>query len=128
MCDLTGAPDTASERIAEYRRLFDRHLVATSVTDGVVRFCFRNDDRVETWVRDLMAREQRCCAFLEFSVGVDAGEVRWDATVGDDDAARAVLDEWAQLPATVAEGADAVRDRWIAGGLELVATEGADPT
>ena len=29
VCDLTDAPDTAEERIAEYRRLFDGHLIET---------------------------------------------------------------------------------------------------
>jgi hypothetical protein len=102
VCDLTDAPDTAEQRIAEYRDLFARHLVDRSMTDGVVRFRFRADDGVERWVRDLMTREQRCCGFFAFSVHVQGDEVRWDTTVGDDDAARAMLDEWARLPETVA--------------------------
>ena len=89
------------------------------MTDGVVRFRFRADAGVEAWVRDLMAREHRCCGFFEFSVRVEDGDVVWDATVGDDDAARAMLDEWARLPETVAGGTDAVRDRWTDRGLDV---------
>lgn len=120
VCDLTDAPDTAAERIAEYQRLFAAHLVVQSYVDGVVRFRFRADRGVEAWVRDLMAREQQCCAFFDFTVSAGDGEIVWDATV-DDDAARVMLDEWARLPETVGAGVDAVRDRWTAQGLTFVA-------
>jgi hypothetical protein len=120
VCDLADAPDTAEERIAEYQRLFARHLVECTTADGMVRFRFRADDRVEAWVRDLMAREQRCCGFFEFTVRLDDDDVIWDATVGDDDAARAMLAEWARLPEAVAGGTDEVRDRWTGRGLEFV--------
>jgi hypothetical protein len=117
---LTGAADTAEERIAEYRRLFCEHLVAKTYVDGVVRFRFRADDGVERWVRDLMAREQQCCAFFDFNVSAEHGVVVWDAAVGDDDAARAMLDEWSRLPETVNGGVGVVRDRLTSGGLTLV--------
>ncbi len=32
-----------------------------------------------------------CCAFFEFTVTADDREVRWDASVADDEAARQVL-------------------------------------
>ena len=87
VCDLTDAPDTAETRVAEYHRLFGAHLVGRSHGDGVVRFRFRADAGVEAWVRDLAAREQRCCGFFRFTVSVAGGAVVWDATVGDDDRA-----------------------------------------
>ena len=117
VCDLTDASDTPAERVAEYRELFAAHLVGRSFVDGVVRFRFRADDGVEEWVRDLVAREQRCCGFFELNVSLDHAEVVVDASVGEDDAARAMLDEWARLPETVAGGVEAVRERWTAGGV-----------
>ena len=120
VCDLTDAPDTAEERIAEYQRLFALHLVGRSTTGDTVRFRFSADEGVETWVRDLMAREHQCCGFFEFSVSVANGDVIWDATVADDAEARVMLAEWARLPETVTAGVDAARERWTAGGLTFV--------
>ena len=51
---------------------------------------------------------------------VEGGEVLWDATVGDDDTARAMLDEWSRLPETATAGVDVVRDRWTDRGLSFV--------
>ncbi len=123
VCDLTGAPDTPEERIAEYRELFAAHLVGRSTLDGVVRFRFRADEGVEDQVRDLIAREQQCCGFFDFTVSVHGGEVVVDTAVGDDAAARTMLDEWARLPETVSGGIADVRARWTAGGLTFL--EGA---
>ena len=127
VCDLTDAPDTAEERIAEYRRLFTEHLVAVSIVDGVVRFHLRAGDGVEAWVRDLMAREQRCCGFFEFSLHAQDGEIVWHARVDDDAATRAMLDEWARLPQTVAGGTAEVRDRWTARRAGVRRHRGAPP-
>jgi hypothetical protein len=120
VCDLTDAADTAEERIAEYRRLFSEHLSGRAVHDGRVRFRFPADAGVEAWVRDLASREQQCCGFFEFSVRVEGGEVLWDASVGDDETARAMLDEWSRLPETATADVDVVRDRWTDRGLSFV--------
>ena len=120
VCDLTDATDTAEERIAEYRRLFSEHLSGRAVDDGRVRFRFPADAGVEAWVRDLASREQQCCGFFEFSVRVESGEVLWDASVGDDETARAMLDEWSRLPETATADVDVVRDRWTDRGLSFV--------
>ena len=120
VCDLSDAPDTAAARVAEYRRLLEGHLIERSVIDGVVRFRFRADEGVEAWVRDLMAREQRCCQFFEFAVHAADGDVIWDASVGDDETAKAMLAEWARLPEAVAAGIGDVRDRWADRGLTFV--------
>src|SRR5215217_5034839 len=60
-CDMTDAPDTPEERIAEYDRLFSRTFVGRERTPAGIRFRLRADDGVEAWVRDLAAREQACC-------------------------------------------------------------------
>ena len=96
-CDMTGAPDTLPERLAEYRRLFGTALVGRERTADGIRFRFRADDEVEAWVRDLAVREKACCGFFTFVVTRDADAVTWDASVVDDDMARAVLDQFYDL-------------------------------
>jgi hypothetical protein len=121
VCDMTSAPDTGPERLAEYRRLFTRALVGRERTAAGIRFRLRADDGIEDWVRDLAAREKACCAFFDFEITIDGDEVRWDATVVDDDIARAVLDEFYRLPDTAAGGAQALETRLVARGLRFTA-------
>ena len=97
---MTGAPDTLPERMAEYGRLFSTHLLGRERTAGGIRFRFRADDRVEAWVRDLAVREKACCAFFTFAVTREDDAVLWDASVVDDDMARAVLDQFYDLAST----------------------------
>jgi hypothetical protein len=103
-CDMSDAPDTPEERMAEYHRLFGQHLVSRERTADGIRFRLRADDGVEAWVRDLLAREKACCPFFDFELATDDGTLRWDVTVVDDDLARAVLDEFYR--ATTPEGED----------------------
>jgi hypothetical protein len=70
-------------------------------------------------VRDLAAREKACCAFFTFSITTLGEEVRWDATVIDDDIAGAILDEFYALPDTVVEGPEGVHDRFTRQGLQF---------
>jgi hypothetical protein len=88
---MSGATDTLAERLGEYRRLFAQSLLSRSRTPDTIRFRFRADPGVEDWVRDLARREKACCAFFEFTVDADGHEVRWEARVADDEAARQVL-------------------------------------
>ena len=97
VCDMTNAPDTPAERVAEYERLFGGWLVGRERVAGGIRFRFRAGPGVEAWVRDLAARERACCPFFRFAISVVDGEVRWDADVGDD-AAREVLEEFYRWP------------------------------
>ncbi len=120
-CDMTSAPDTGPERMREYGRLFARALVGRERTAEGIRFRFRAGDGIEAWVRDLAAREKACCPFFDYSITTDGDEVRWDATVIDDDIARAVLDEFYMLPATVADGVEGLEDRLSGRGLEIIA-------
>jgi hypothetical protein len=96
-CGLTGTPGAFAERMAEYRRLFAQHLAGRSRTAAGIRFRFRADPGVEDWVRDLARREKACCGFFDFTVTADAREVRWDASVSDDEAARQALAGFYQL-------------------------------
>jgi hypothetical protein len=103
-CDMTSAPDTPQQRMAEYGRLFTQHLVGRERTAAGIRFRLRQDAGVEAWVRDLSAREKACCPFADFTIATVDGQVAWDITVIDDDTARAVLDEFYRLPETMGEG------------------------
>ncbi|TDC06319.1 hypothetical protein E1267_16915 [Nonomuraea longispora] len=99
VCDMTTAPDTARQRLEEYRLLFGRHLLSRERTGQGVRFRLRAEPGVAAWARDLAAREKACCAFFAFEVMVEGEQVIWDWAVSDNDAARAVLEEYYVLPA-----------------------------
>jgi hypothetical protein len=116
---MTDAPDTDAERLAEYQRLFAQALVGRERTPDGTRFRFRAEPGVEAWVRDLAAREKACCAFFTFTVASLDGEVLWDATVVDDEAARAILEELYALPDTASEGIDAFDDRLTRRGVHV---------
>jgi len=125
VCDMTGAPDTPAERIAEYQRLFAQSLVGRDRAGTGIRFRFRADDGLEAWVRDLACREKACCGFFSFTVTASGGEVWWDASVIDDEIARQILDEFYRLPDTVAHGAAAVGQGLHEQGLRVVLKDGA---
>jgi len=144
VCDMGSAPDTGPERMREYHRLFAHHLVGRERTAEGIRFRFRAGeaaagsaasaagdrpaasdraggfDSVEAWVRDLAAREKACCAFFDFTISTDGDEVRWDATVIDDDVARAVLEEFYHLPENAADGDEELERRLRERGLQFV--------
>jgi hypothetical protein len=117
VCDLTTAPDTAEERMAEYQRLFAQVYAGRERTAEGIRFRFRADDGVEAWVRDLAAREKACCAFYDFAVSTHGDEVHWDASVVDDEITRTILDEFYDLPD---KGVDGFEDRLGERGLRIV--------
>jgi hypothetical protein len=100
VCDMTGAPDTTEERMAEYGRLFAQSLAGRDRTEHRVRLRFRADGGVEAWVRDLAAREKACCPFYDFAISTTGDEVWWDISLvdgvadRDEDAARMMLDEF----------------------------------
>jgi hypothetical protein len=108
-CDMTGAPDTPAERLAEYQRLFSQSLLGRDRTAAGIRFRFRADPGLADWIRDLASREKACCAFFSFEVTASGQEVWWDASVTDDDVARQILDEFYRLPEVAGEGVAAVR-------------------
>ena len=98
VCDMTGAPDTGQERLAEYARLFERALISRERTPGAMRWWLRNDEGIEAWAKDLAARENACCAFMTTTVTVAGDRILWESTAIDDPVAREVLDMMYELP------------------------------
>ncbi len=119
VCDMTGAPDTGPDRLREYQRIFSQALIGRERTADGIRFRFRAQPGIAASVRELAAREKACCAFFTFSITTLGEEVRWDATVTDDDIARAILDEFYALPDTLADGFEGVYDRFTRQGLQF---------
>ncbi|MGN6792529.1 MAG: hypothetical protein ACTHJW_09085 [Streptosporangiaceae bacterium] len=103
-CDMSAAPDTPADRLAEYRRLFAGFLIDRERSEAGIRFRFRGDPGIEAWVGDLAAREKACCAFFNVAVTATDLEVRWDLSVIDDDVARLILADFYELPDTLAAG------------------------
>jgi hypothetical protein len=128
VCDMTTAPDTTQQRLEEYRHLFGRHLIDRDKTGQGIRFRLRAEPGVAAWVRDLAAREKACCAFFAFDITVDGEQVIWDCAVSDNDTARALLEEYYQLPETAAHirSADELDKHLTGKGLHFVA-DPADP-
>jgi hypothetical protein len=120
VCDMTKAPDTAVERVADYERLFSSALIGRERTDRSIRFRFRSDEGVEGLVRDLAEREKACCAFITSTVTSHGDEIRWDASVVDDAIARQILTEFYLLPETVGDGPQALHARMADKGLGVI--------
>lgn len=121
VCDMTDAPDTTEERLAEFEQLFTDALVGRERTpEGANRFRFRAAPGIEDRVRSLAAKEKACCAFFDFTVTACGDEVWWDATTVEDPIAEQILDELYRLPDTIDEGAAALFERFDARGLRVV--------
>lgn len=125
VCDMTDAPDTELERLAEYRRLFTHaaYLGRERTTDGI-RFRFRVEPGLEAWLRDLAAREKACCAFFAFDITTVDDELYYDAAVSDNDQARAILEEYYALPETLVDSLDDLRDRLADRGVVFTSDTG----
>lgn len=65
-CDLSGAPDTAEERLQAYRDLFAHSLLARERRPGATVLSFRAD--AQGAVQELARREAACCPFLSYRV------------------------------------------------------------
>jgi hypothetical protein len=125
VCDMSTAPDTGLQRLAEYDRLFSRHLLGRQRRGAGIRFRLRADHGVEAWVRDLAAREKACCGFLDSQIVVERGQVVWDITTIDDDIARSILDEYYDLPASAGADAEELERRLSAKGLKFIGAPGS---
>jgi hypothetical protein len=88
-CDLSAAEDTVPERMAEYRRLFDRALVDRTSTGTGTTLTLAALPGVQEWVLDLVRREAACCPFLSYEVTASDGHVAM--TISGEDVG--VLDE-----------------------------------
>jgi hypothetical protein len=121
-CDMTDAPDTVEERMAEWVRLFAAAYLGRERANAGIRFRFRADDGIEAWVRDLAAREMACCPFLDLAVTTPEDQVWWDCTVVagvDDEMTRAILDDLYTMPDTVTDGLAGIEERLSARGLAV---------
>jgi len=74
-CDMSNAGDTPDERLAEYRRLFERALVRRDRGDHAVSFAFRATAGTRDQVESLARREAACCPFLDYRVQTTPTEV-----------------------------------------------------
>lgn len=124
VCDMTDAPDTTAERIARYETLFTQALVGRERTDDGIRFRLRADPWVEEEATELAALDKACCAFFTFTITRHGDEIWWATSVPDDDIARAILDEYYNLPDTVTQGTDALFERFNDAGMDVVITDG----
>lgn len=120
VCDMTDAPDTTEERLAEYRRLFGSDLIGRERTEGGIRFRFAARPGLAAEIRDLAAREKACCAFFDFDIREHGDEITWDASVVDDPTAHQILDEYYALPDTLDGSVADLFDRFAKNGLEIV--------
>lgn len=124
VCDMTTATDTTEDRLREYRDLFGHHLTSRERTAAGIRFHFARHDGLAERIRDLAAREKACCAFFNFDIVEHDDEITWDATVIDDPIARQILDEYYDLPVTMAESNEALFARFTQRGLNVVIDDG----
>lgn len=124
VCDLTDAPDTTAERIAKYQELFAEALVGRARTDGGIRFRLRAEPGIEAQATELATLDKACCAFFTFTITHHGDEIWWDMSVPDDDIARAILDEYYNLPNTINEGTTALFERFTDAGMDVVINDG----
>jgi hypothetical protein len=75
-CALTRAGLAA--QAARWRRLAARALAERAETPDGVRLSFRPDPGVEEDLRALVATEQGCCPWAEWTVAASAGQVVLD--------------------------------------------------
>jgi DNA-binding transcriptional MerR regulator len=97
----TLIPGERLERAAEFAALSD-HVAAWARDDTSLRLRFPARDDFEVQIRELMAREQVCCAFLLFTLRRSDGELCWDIEAPDAATALA-LDEFLPLLAPARE-------------------------
>jgi hypothetical protein len=89
-------PNQTGERLAEFERLFANHLRdLTRPAPRQARFVFQPADEIEDATRDLLAREQECCAFFDFVVDRQGVNLIVQATVPE--GAEASLDGLATI-------------------------------
>ena len=125
VCDMTSAPDSAEERLAEYARLFEAAFVSRERTAAGIRWRLRAGPGIEAWARDLAARENACCAFMTNAITLAGEHVLWDASTVDDPVARGVLDLFYDLPGNGPPDVAAMHSRLEGIGVPVVIAEGS---
>jgi len=107
-CDMTGAEDSLAERLAEYRRLFDRALLSRGSTGPATTFRLAARPGVQDRLLDLVRREAACCPFLSYEVSRDGDRIVWTTTGGPDAPDPAVLGEFLDAAVGAARGSAAL--------------------
>jgi hypothetical protein len=122
-CDMTGASDTADERLAEYGRLFVHALVGRERTRDGVQYRFAAKPGVAAWAADLARREALCCPSLSYRVRREGDtvlyDIGWKAARQIGAAAEVMLDELHAMPDRFADGMTGFMARLAARGVPL---------
>jgi hypothetical protein len=87
-CTLTAEGMTS--RVALIDELAADALIDRTATGTGLRVRLRDTPEIERRTRELVAAESRCCAFLDFTLSRDEGELVLDITGPED--ARPVID------------------------------------
>jgi hypothetical protein len=111
VCDMTTAPDSPQDRLAEWARIFDHALAGRERTAAAVIWRFTARAGVEEWARDLAEREAACCPFLTYAVTAREGQVLFRIDGDTDPMVQAALDEIHDLPDQVADGLPGLLER-----------------
>jgi hypothetical protein len=123
-CDMSSAPDTLGERLAEYRRLFEHALTGRESTATATTFRFAAHPGVREWVCNLAEREAACCPFLSYEIDEEGEEIIWTIAGGLGASDMAVLDEFLDRPKLVADNSDAIAQRLDDRGLHVIGPNG----
>jgi|SRR5579859_7212253 len=92
----TLLPSETGQRLEEFEKLFTNHLREVSQpSPRQARFGFEVTEETEAVVRELFAREQKCCAFFDFVIQRRGARLIVQAQVPA--GAEAVLDEFATV-------------------------------
>ena len=92
-CTLT--PDAMDARLGLFDALAADGLLERTVTDAGLRVRLRDTPEIERRTRELVAAESTCCAFLDFELGREGGDLV--LTIAGPADARPVIDMF--LPA-----------------------------
>jgi hypothetical protein len=87
-CTLT--PDGMTARLALIEALSADGLIDRTPTDAGLRVRLRDTPDIEQRTRELVAAESACCAFLDFDLGREGGELVLDISGPED--ARPVIE------------------------------------
>jgi hypothetical protein len=71
----TLGPDDMTARVALIDALATDGLIERTATDAGLRVRLRDTPEIERRARDLIAAESHCCAFLDFTLARDEGEL-----------------------------------------------------
>lgn len=122
-CNMSAAADTASERFAEYGRLFAHALIARARTESGVELTFAAKPGVAEWVVDFARREAACCAFCSHEVQRHAERIVWRTSSQAGPDAQALLDSFYTLPEHIEDGLDGYLERLTASGLRVTSAQ-----